>query len=406
MLHKRSLVLLVLIAVFSLAGCGTTRQGPGEVAKKWSCKLREMQIRPIFPPREDVHVGDVYWLPHANSKAPAPDSARDDDAAAYCHGSSEDGFMKIGSHLAFVSQVGVALEAHYGSRPSLPASGSSSISISGKPDEGLVLSASSRTTAPTENASLFNGGVANRTRLVAFPDFMAVDVDQANFGAIGTVSGLPFSLTRAVKATESVRISIPVAESYGLPLLPLISAVQRSLTSTTSLCSSSVTAVLVADFHDQDKGAIHVVQEVFYARAMDIDMSVEQASALGIGADTGSSATASSPGAFTTPGIASSDPSGSHSVATQVAAAVRAALDQMELRGGLPGVTVNRSSAHLGRIHLRRLFDRPVAIGMRSAVLKLDPGKQRACLVSVAPDAGNGTAAAPMSSPPEPARKE
>ncbi|MBP6308108.1 MAG: hypothetical protein KA307_00240, partial [Burkholderiaceae bacterium] len=41
-----------------LVGC-TTQTGPGQVARDWSCKIREMQIRPLFPPREDFHVGDL-----------------------------------------------------------------------------------------------------------------------------------------------------------------------------------------------------------------------------------------------------------------------------------------------------------------------------------------------------------
>jgi hypothetical protein len=31
------------------AGCGSTKTGPGQVARDWSCKIREMQIRPHFP---------------------------------------------------------------------------------------------------------------------------------------------------------------------------------------------------------------------------------------------------------------------------------------------------------------------------------------------------------------------
>ena len=54
-------LLTAAAVLLQLAGCASPTS-PGEVARNWSCKLREMQIRPIFPPREDVHVGDVFWL--------------------------------------------------------------------------------------------------------------------------------------------------------------------------------------------------------------------------------------------------------------------------------------------------------------------------------------------------------
>src|SRR5215212_7507298 len=55
---------MVVVASSLLIGCvepGT--HDPGYVAKQWSMMVREFGIVPIFPPREDVQVGDVYAMP-------------------------------------------------------------------------------------------------------------------------------------------------------------------------------------------------------------------------------------------------------------------------------------------------------------------------------------------------------
>lgn len=388
MLDKTWSGLFFLLFVSLLGGCGVTKHGPGELARKWSCKLREMQIHPVFPPREDLAVGDIYWLPHAKGEATAVKGLQG-DAAAYCREGQGD-YMDMGTHLEYVGGVGAKLNAHYRSRPSLPASGTSSISVSGSTSTAFVFTASPRSTAPTDSTDLFTVGVSNRTRQVAFPDYLSVDVDQASFGSVGTVSGLPFGLGASRSAENTVRISIPVAESYGLPLLPLISAVRSSLSgsATTSLCSGSVTQVLDQDFRDQDLGAVHVVQEVFFARAIDVEMTERQAVGFSGGVNAATTAVSvPQGGSATAAGVSGS------STQAMADAAMKAALEQLDLRAGLPGVTVSRGSARTGSIVLRRVFDRPVAIGMRSVVLKLDPSKQSDCLVSVRPGGGGATPA-------------
>lgn len=382
MKSNRTALIWVLATITLLAGCGTPRQGPGELARKWSCKLREMQIRPVFPPREDVHVGDVYWLPDASSET-TPTKRLQGDAAAYCNWEGQRDFMEIGTHLAYVEGVGKELNKHYGQRPSLPASGTSSVSVSVRASDGFVIEASPRSTAPVESTELFTTGANNRTRQVAFPDYMAVEVDQASFGAVGTASGLPFGLGASRSGESSVRVSIPVAESYGLPLLPLVSAVKASLstTATTSLCAGTQTAaVLEGSFLDDKRGAVHVVQEVFYARAIDVEMSDRRAAGM-VGGWNAGSTTLSVPGSGS---VTSSTADGTSSQA-MIEAVVKAAWGQLDQRAGLPGVTLSLSSAQAGRIVLRRVLDRPVAIGMRSVELKLAPNKGSNCLVAVGP---------------------
>ncbi|HIH2751397.1 TPA: hypothetical protein ACYLN4_007234 [Burkholderia lata] len=35
---------------------------PSNLAQQWGDRLRAYQINPVFPPREDIQVGDIYLL--------------------------------------------------------------------------------------------------------------------------------------------------------------------------------------------------------------------------------------------------------------------------------------------------------------------------------------------------------
>ena len=61
---KLSCLTAILTAgiLLAVAGCATKR---GEVAREWSLMMREQQIAPIFPPHEDIRVGDVYESPYS-----------------------------------------------------------------------------------------------------------------------------------------------------------------------------------------------------------------------------------------------------------------------------------------------------------------------------------------------------
>src|SRR5438552_2429103 len=51
-----------LFGVVCLAGC-RSHYTPGFVYRDWSARMNEMGIFTVFPPREDIVVGDVYAVP-------------------------------------------------------------------------------------------------------------------------------------------------------------------------------------------------------------------------------------------------------------------------------------------------------------------------------------------------------
>ena len=51
---------ILLIALFA---CGCSTFHTGDVYREWTSRMGELGIYPVFPPREDISVGDAYLLP-------------------------------------------------------------------------------------------------------------------------------------------------------------------------------------------------------------------------------------------------------------------------------------------------------------------------------------------------------
>lgn len=347
----------VLIAVLGgiQLGCAST-VGPGEVASKWSCKLREMQITPVFPPREDLHVGDVYWLPNAKPGSTTP-------ADAYCNRTPADGFLEVGTHVAYFEQVNEALKSYYKSRPSLPRTGTSTISISSSGSSAFTISSSPRSTSPDSATDTIFAGAADRTRLVAFPDFMTIQVKSFDLGAILPIAGVLAPLGISSSSADSAAISIPVAESYGLPYMRAEAALGQAQID--ELCRWNKNA-------DSDKsGDLYFVLEVFYARAIDVNIRAKDGFAFSVARDRDGAGTTTVP---TLPGgsvtVTVSELTGEAQANGLANGAARRVADMVALRNSVPGVSLGYQQGNASEIGLRRLFDRPVAIGVRTARLK------------------------------------
>src|SRR5262245_51448709 len=98
------------LAISIVTACSTTDSG--YVAREWTKNIRELGIYPIFPPREDVRVGDVYVYP-----------AFKDDCRARA---LKSGLMPIAILLTRIPQSNIKAKAFYADRPSFPETTSSS----------------------------------------------------------------------------------------------------------------------------------------------------------------------------------------------------------------------------------------------------------------------------------------
>jgi type 1 fimbria pilin len=358
------IALLILLVTFILSGCANGGS-PGQVARDWSCKIREMQVRPLFPPREDMHVGDIYWL----------QTIADKDSQGYCTNQKE--FLSIPIHVAYSAEANKSASQYYKSRPDFPSisNGTSSISIT---TSGMVISGGSQSSLPTNSVNdLFSTSsqAANRLRLVAFPDFMSVKVERTSLGAILPIQGVFASLGLSIEDVESASISIPVAESYGIPAALAISSFNNATSTVTiqALCAWQKSV-------SKETGQLHLIREVFYTRAIDVNIQSSKASALGLSRDRQDSvATTVSPVTFTSTTTAGTSTKMSFTGMTQqqMTDVAASALKLLTLRNSVPGVSLSLESGQSSAISMRRVFDRPVAIGYRSVLIpyKIDGNK-------------------------------
>jgi hypothetical protein len=368
-LLAKGMALLVLLMFIS--ACATKIE-PGKVARDWSCKIREMQVNPIFPPREDVHVGDVYWLPDVGK------SPKD----GYCD--KKPDFMPMPSHLFYLPEVNQLAYDHYMQRPNFPSmtQGTSSVSVT---TSGIVITGGSQTTAPSisgsslfANTSTAQFGTTTRTRLVGFPDFLTVEIDRASLGAILPIQGVFASIGISSEDVQSASISIPVAESYGVPQGLALATLTKSA-HTTTICN-----IIKDNAEDaknnpgaRNEGGMHLVTEVFYTRAIDVNIQSNKAFALGLARDrenAGTTTTADLSLPSSTTGTSSTS-STAGMTQQQMAKVAADALKALNARNSTPGVTLSYESASSSMISMRRLFDRPVAIGFRS--MELNPRKDQ-----------------------------
>jgi hypothetical protein len=177
--------------------------------------MAEMGIFPVYPPREDVVVGDVYALPlHPYDTA----------AVGYI-----GGLGNAGIHVEYLGDTNlgwtnllVKLERYYQTRP-YPADSTNNLSsatnapftlIPGYPDS-------------TQRTSAFSPGSIARLRQVSFPDFNISHVDQESLSAVIPIEGIMAGLNFNRSDITGVNFSIPHAESYGLTTEDLLEEVYR-----------------------------------------------------------------------------------------------------------------------------------------------------------------------------------
>ncbi|WP_439608532.1 hypothetical protein [Hydrogenophaga sp.] len=372
---SRSSVPLLLAATL-LASCAN-KGGPGTLARDWSCKMREMQISPFFPPREDVQVGDVYWL----AKVAAT------DAKSYCaHSPVAGDFLPMPVHLGYLPEVMTLAKTHYEKRPNFPKTTPLAGTVSLGPNGATIAFTPAGTGAIEGVDTLFTTGVSNRTRVVGFPDFMSVKIDRLSLGAIVPIQGMftPFGLS--IDDVEEASISIPVAESYGVPVATAFQGFPADKKASFCAVSKLLAAKTATDPEKGDTTGVAVlVNEVFYTRVIDVSITSKSATAISLARDRQGASSATIP-STTSSGItvpANSASTGLVESNAQLNAVTQGVLKILEARNNVPGVSFAAEQGRSATINMRRIFDRPVAIGYRSVPLAVVDGADGTCTFNV-----------------------
>jgi hypothetical protein len=190
----------LLLAVPIVAGCWllwglfATEKGTGRASsleEEWSRSIRQLGIEPVFPPEEDLAVGDILAVVVADND-PSPSGAKVDDASPFLRRS-----VKI-AHL----DVRKELEAAYAVLPFFAPLKSD-----------VPPSAVSGSEAPARRPFTQGFNPADLPR-AAFPSVKIQANQQGNLGFFGN-GFLSFSLGAEARDTEELQLSD--VRVYGLP---------------------------------------------------------------------------------------------------------------------------------------------------------------------------------------------
>jgi hypothetical protein len=309
---------------------------------QWTRSIAQLGLVPVFPPREDVQVGDIYLFTY---NPEAPDKAEGEAASA------DKDWSLHPSRWQQVKKVNELLKEEYRMRPSF------------RETPGLGAS------TPGSSDVVDEGGQPRRLRIVALPDFVgATFMDSTSLSRSLVHNGIvPAETLNLLADPMSSRISmvsmkIPSAESYALAQADLLNEL---------VDQSAGEKHLRSPYRESIQWVAHrgriwlrVVAEVFYARNMDITVEFEGKSA-------------------------PSGTDGFSMVRTDTEAKVKdrvASLnDSLQANGStrLPGGSIRYINASERRVALRRTWERGVAVGFRGFTLEIDPAKNE--VVSVIP---------------------
>jgi hypothetical protein len=365
--------LAVACAAVLAAGCATQ---PGFVAKEWAKNIRELGVYPVFPPREDFQVGDVYLAPTTPEREAAAVAKAD--------------YLPIGVWIGRRQRTLEEISTFYATRPEFPKTttgvASAAGSISQNPFQIVPEPESSGSTfwgTVASDGSLSSGN-NKRLRLVGFPEFLSTSYSGFDLSGLIPVDALQIAFGATATDVKSVSLKVPVAASYGLPAAlvvePLIGAGKLKVT---ELGIGSIEDMKryvpdgqKKDGADPDFVYVDIITEVFLARAIDIEIAFQSSFGARVGTPSGGSASGTQPGVGDAG--ASGGPSGSAGTSKPAPATAQDLATQSQERANelfkrysAPGATLGVVAASAGGVTMRRTYERPMAIGYRGTRLKV-----------------------------------
>ena len=193
-------VLPATLASCALLGCGCASRldEPGALVNAWAERFREFQIFPVFPPREDMQVGDIY-LTCDFPEGPVKRGADGGQTR-----------VPVSQLVATTPAIRPYLAAYYRSRVFLPEALTEKDAAQAAAADGKL--------AKMPRREMFAGkSETNRLRNVSMPELFSVTASGVDAGALLPTGILLGGLEVGAKDVTSVTISIPSSGSYGLP---------------------------------------------------------------------------------------------------------------------------------------------------------------------------------------------
>jgi hypothetical protein len=389
----KSMVLVTcLIALTSCTGIPR-----GYVAREWSMTMRELNITAVFPPREDVYVGDIY---------PAPVNPSQEDELR-----KKKGWLPLGMRITSLP-VADELGKFYSGRPSFPKTTEATVSfMTNLTNQPFALLPQSSDT----NRNIFAAGNdTHRLRMVGFPGFMSATFSQGDLAGVIPVEALNIAFAASRTTSKKVTVSIPVAESYSLSASDMFAKVVDKTTGNFRAPGTEFTArdILRYTAHQHapvsgtnarpDYGYIRIITEVYYTRAIDVSIAGQRS--FGAGANVRPTVSVEALTNITSLGSSNASnqpPTTNYMFSTRTSNAApeeRAAELNRQLTAALaqstPGGSVKFVSAGDFGVSMRRTYERPVALGYRGLLLKV---YTNGVIESVGSIAGDGQGWVPTS---------
>ncbi len=462
---------LAVVTVTILAGCAQYLK-PGFVYKEWTRTMSQEGIFPVFPPREDVQVGDVWLLP----LHPLETGVIEDIGGLGLTGVWHANVLN-GTGTDTVSEF-------YRNRPLFPstigtATTASIVNPLNKGTDTANTPEMKILPVPSSNNDIFTSGSVYQLRQVAFPEFSYTKIDKQALNALVPIEYFNVAGGLAHSRVRQISLKIPSAESYGIPsgllLRPFFPGMAASRGTDTVwfatkdvksdegvhgfwLKSNAINGINKLQlalarsqfneaFNKLDKSKeinfsddvkkelktcqnyvwIAVITEVFYARAMDINIGTTKGTGFGLNIQpitnamlgeldrlknigkkakktTKTAMLSPTPSSIATQGATTSEPTpaaspeptptSSSSEMKDTAGrtivetvAVEETDDAFTLAKkmndynknlgaqAVPGGSVNVVSTSDTSVGLRRIYDRPIAVGVRGVIMRVNINK-------------------------------
>lgn len=332
----------VLAVIFALqVSCLGEHQALSSVHRlrdDWTQALSDLGVVPVYPPREDVKVGDVFVATCDPSSVSNACNVLAADPGRPTNGSES---AQPATELAarwFTLDVDKKLKEDYAKRMTPPAT----------PLADLTASSAGPVLQP-QDANLYSEGVTDRLRIVGFPEFAAGSAFGADLNAVIPAEALSAALVVNGSKNESVTIKVPSAESYSLPsdivMTELFQCTEQSCRLKPAYLKN-LPLIPYARNDPEKKRFLRVITEVYYARALDVE--------IGSNSVFGAAAKANLP-------VNSSNPQDD---LTKRVSDLNTMLNSLNA-GKTPGGSVSVIAASQSGVTLRRVWERPVAIGVR-----------------------------------------
>lgn len=359
--HRRGIA-AGLLAIAALGAGGVTfrdtwRETPQDrgVIAEWNDAIFRLGIDPVFPPEEDVYVGDLLAVITEDRR---PNKERNQDQP----------FLNRAIKIAHLD-MRPELEASYRLLPTFPETGPRPKSS----DDPWLMSPSSDLFAPADKRPYL--------AIAAFPGF-SIQHEQAAQGGFAGLGAALFGIGR--EESDLVEVKIPFAETYGVPSLVAAGKLAQFCEDpfTAEICTDRILRQHLSFVAGQldSLGTDPVTGKPFYLVDVELALvnrvyltrSIDQVRTLGRSQAARLQAKALSLTAGETPGAEGPQPADAAAEGEDTPASRLNELNRKvdalveRLDGEVPGAAAGVSADANSRYGLKQTFQRPVVIGYRA----------------------------------------